>query len=223
MRGFKMNLRQVVRHGDDRQVVAEIVGDSRVVIDTVFIPEERRSLYADESKALKFASGRIVKDDCPYDKVGSETRTKLLADRNISSLEDAEALFNEELKKAKRAYYDEIHHDLKELKHLFNQELEGRIPPELSQQSIWRTFGQYPSIASSLPVEHLKDRLEMETLYVLSHLVLQNQDNDLIFSVSGKERLNACLAELKKMQESRHLQLFVWEADQKDKQWQSYF
>jgi len=44
--------------------------------------------------------------------------------------------------------------------------------------------------------EKLKERLEKETLYVLSHLEMQNNNIDLIFCRNGNERLNACLAEL---------------------------
>jgi hypothetical protein len=49
MRGFRLGIRQIIRHGEDRQVVAEIVGEERVVIDSIFIPEDRRGLYSNES------------------------------------------------------------------------------------------------------------------------------------------------------------------------------
>ena len=92
------------------------------------------------------------------------------------------------------------------------------MPPELSVGELEQTFGVYPSSVSSSPIDSLKDRLEKETLYVLSHLVLQNTNIDLIFMVSGYERMNACLAELQQMQSAKHEQLFVWEQEKAAKQ-----
>ena len=85
MRGFRLGIRQIIRHGEDRQVVAEIVGEERVVIDSIFIPEDRRGLYSNESQALKFASGRIIRDDSPYDKIVSEARLKVMSDFKIKT------------------------------------------------------------------------------------------------------------------------------------------
>ena len=59
--------------------------------------------------------------------------------------------------------------------------------------------------------EKLKERLEKETLYVLSHLEMQNNNIDLIFGRNGNERLNACLAELQRLETKMHERLFVWE------------
>lgn len=50
---------------------------------------------------------------------------------------------------------------------------------------------------------------------MLSHLELQNQNRDLIFSQSGAERLNACLTELR--QARPHIKLFVWEPEVSEK------
>lgn len=40
----------------------EIVGADRFIAETVYIPEERRGLYLNEAQAVKFANGRIIKD-----------------------------------------------------------------------------------------------------------------------------------------------------------------
>lgn len=49
--------------------MAEVVGVSRIAIDQVFIPPERQGLYQNENEALKFATGRMIKDDDPYIKI----------------------------------------------------------------------------------------------------------------------------------------------------------
>lgn len=63
MRGFVLNLKQVFRSS---QVMAEVIGVSRISIDQIFIPLEREGLYSNEADALKFATGRIIKDSDPY-------------------------------------------------------------------------------------------------------------------------------------------------------------
>ena len=40
----------------------EVTACDRYIADRVFIPEERRGLYINESEALRFANGQIVKD-----------------------------------------------------------------------------------------------------------------------------------------------------------------
>lgn len=50
MRGFRMILRQVIRQ--DNRIIAEIVGDARVVIDSLYIPPERSGIYSSEADAL---------------------------------------------------------------------------------------------------------------------------------------------------------------------------
>ena len=59
----------------------------------------------------------------------------------------------------------------------------------------------------------LHERIQKETLYVLSHLELQNQNPDLIFTPDGQERLNACTSELIRIKGKMYERLFVWEAD----------
>ena len=39
-----------------------MTGADRFIADTVYIPEDRRGMYMDDTKALKFANGRIIKD-----------------------------------------------------------------------------------------------------------------------------------------------------------------
>ena len=50
-------------------MIAEMVGEERVVIDSIFVPDERRGLYTNEDKALKFAKGNIIHDKSPYSQV----------------------------------------------------------------------------------------------------------------------------------------------------------
>jgi len=68
---------------------------------------------------LKFASGRIIHDDSPYDKVVSETRIKIVSDPRLSSENEGQEKFDLELKKAKQIYYDHISSKLLDLKSLF--------------------------------------------------------------------------------------------------------
>jgi hypothetical protein len=46
--------------------MAEVIGQKRVQLDSVYIPEERMGLYQRENDALKFANGRIIVDDDPF-------------------------------------------------------------------------------------------------------------------------------------------------------------
>ena len=71
MRGFVLNLRQVMRTS---QILAEVVGVSRVAIDEIFIPPERQGLYSDENAALKFANGRLIQDVDPYLKIREDAK-----------------------------------------------------------------------------------------------------------------------------------------------------
>ena len=105
---------------------------------------------------------------------------------------------------------------------MFLDHLDDRLPAELTKQQLEQTFGTYPIVVTAQPLDSLAPRLEQETLYVLSHLCLQNDNVDLIFTNSGIERLNACLAELERCREQRHEQLFVWEPPASEKKWQSY-
>lgn len=74
MRGFRMGVRQVTRENNDRQVIVEVLGEARVRIESIFIPDERRGLYQDEAQALKFASGAIIHDENPYKTVVQATK-----------------------------------------------------------------------------------------------------------------------------------------------------
>ena len=40
----------------------EVTACDRFIADRVYIPEERRGLYSNESEALRFANGQIIKD-----------------------------------------------------------------------------------------------------------------------------------------------------------------
>ena len=42
--------------------IIEVEGVDRFLADSIIIPEERRNLYSNPDRALKFASGRIIKD-----------------------------------------------------------------------------------------------------------------------------------------------------------------
>ena len=42
--------------------MVEVTGADRFIADMVYIPEDRRGMYMDDAKALKFANGRIIKD-----------------------------------------------------------------------------------------------------------------------------------------------------------------
>jgi hypothetical protein len=64
------------------------------------------------------------------------------------------------------------------------------------------------------------ERVERQSLFVLSHLELQNTNRDLIFSTYGMERLNACLAEMKGVKQ--HERLFVWEPEVSEKKKESH-
>jgi hypothetical protein len=66
--------------------MAEVVGVSRIAIDQVFIPPEREGLYENnnlafllnyESEALKFATGRIIKDEDPFLKIQEQVKSKV--------------------------------------------------------------------------------------------------------------------------------------------------
>lgn len=63
MRGFVVVMKHIFRSS---QVVAEIVGDARILIDSVFVPPEREGLYQNQNEALRFANGTVIEDDNPY-------------------------------------------------------------------------------------------------------------------------------------------------------------
>ena len=54
--------------------MAEILGEGRILVDSVYVPEERRGLYSNENEALRFCKGRIINDEDPYEKVAHEVK-----------------------------------------------------------------------------------------------------------------------------------------------------
>jgi hypothetical protein len=62
MRGFIVEMRRLTPTAVRGQSMIEVTACDRYVADRVFIPEERRGLYINESEALRFANGQIVKD-----------------------------------------------------------------------------------------------------------------------------------------------------------------
>jgi hypothetical protein len=57
--------------------MAEVVGVSRIAIDSIFIPEERRGLYPNENDALQFATGRIIKDQDPFEIITEQVKENM--------------------------------------------------------------------------------------------------------------------------------------------------
>jgi hypothetical protein len=78
MRGFMMFVRQVMRENDDRQLMVEVVGQERVVLDSVFIPDERRGLYQNSNQSLKFCKGRVIHDASPFSKEYDKVKKDIL-------------------------------------------------------------------------------------------------------------------------------------------------
>ena len=62
MRGFIVELKRVTPTFVRGEQLVEVTGADRFIADTVYIPEDRRGMYADETKALRFANGMIIKD-----------------------------------------------------------------------------------------------------------------------------------------------------------------
>ena len=106
MRGFRMILRQVIRQ--DNRIIAEIVGDSRVVIDSLYIPPERAGIYSNQAETMQFGRGRIISDDSPYEQVTQEVRNRILVDRESRDEIESRSRFEAELATAKRRHYEEI-------------------------------------------------------------------------------------------------------------------
>eukprot|EP00347_Sterkiella_histriomuscorum_P014351 403361204 len=96
------------------------------------------------------------------------------------------------------------------MQRLFETEFDRRSQPD--QISLLRgTFGEYPTSQSGTVIQ----RVERQTLYVLSHLELQNQHKELIFTSDPQERINAIINDLQNVR--MHHKLFVWEADIPDR------
>lgn len=62
MRGFIVEIKRVTPSAVRGESVVEVMGADRFLAETVFIPEDRVGLYSEERKALRFATGRIIKD-----------------------------------------------------------------------------------------------------------------------------------------------------------------
>ena len=83
MRGFVLHLEQVFN--GQTTIKAQVIGQSRMVIDSIYIPQDRVGLYQDENQALKFADGRIVSDDDPFENLKADIRSKIEAEKDGSS------------------------------------------------------------------------------------------------------------------------------------------
>jgi hypothetical protein len=104
MRGFVLILKTVLPTSLRNQMMAEVEGLERFVADRVYIPDERRGLYMNESEALRFADGKIIKD------VERKDFDNLLL---------------------KRLYDNEIVDKLKRTQQLFQQNYTDRTKPEM--------------------------------------------------------------------------------------------
>ena len=62
MRGFILEMRRLTPTAVRGESMIEVVACDRFIADTVYIPEERRGLYINESDSLRFANGQIIKD-----------------------------------------------------------------------------------------------------------------------------------------------------------------
>ena len=70
MRGFILEMRRLTPTAIRGESMIEVVACDRFIADTVYIPEERRGLYLNESEALRFSNGQIIKDS-PFEEVSS--------------------------------------------------------------------------------------------------------------------------------------------------------
>ena len=65
MRGFILEVKRVTPTAVRGEQLVEVKAVERYIADTVFIPEDRRGLYLNDSEALRFANGHIIKDKLP--------------------------------------------------------------------------------------------------------------------------------------------------------------
>ena len=56
-----------------------------MVIDSVYVPPDRVGLYQDDQQALRFADGRIITDDDPFDHLRADIRSKVEATKAAES------------------------------------------------------------------------------------------------------------------------------------------
>lgn len=143
MRGFTMYLKQVLRTS---QVIAEVVGEQRIVIDEIFIPEERRGIYQNDEDALHFARGRIITDEDPYEQVTEELKARILNNPRPEDENDMQNVFDRELQLAKHEQMTKTLTSLNNLRNLFQEERNARLHEELQWQTLEATFGQYPVV-----------------------------------------------------------------------------
>jgi hypothetical protein len=62
MRGFVLEMKRLTPTAIRGESMIEVTACDRFIADRVYIPEERRGLYMNESEALRFANGQIIKD-----------------------------------------------------------------------------------------------------------------------------------------------------------------
>lgn len=65
MHGFILEIKRVTPTAVRGEQLVEVKAVERYIADTVFIPEDRRGLYLNDSEALRFANGHIIKDKLP--------------------------------------------------------------------------------------------------------------------------------------------------------------
>ena len=116
MRVFMMTLRNLF---NSSQVMAEVVGDQRVQLDSVYIPEDRRGLYINEADALRFADGRMIVDDDPYLQAIDNAKREILQDSNFVNEDEGTAEMARKIHIAKKREYETFKDKLQELKDLF--------------------------------------------------------------------------------------------------------
>jgi hypothetical protein len=91
MRGFILEMRRLTPTAIRGESMIEVVACDRFIADRVYIPEERRGLYMNESDALRFANGQIIKDS-PLEQ-GSSSWQQL--SQIAAKLQELDAKFNE--------------------------------------------------------------------------------------------------------------------------------
>ena len=84
---------------------------------------------------------------------------------------------------AKHEQMTKVMGQLNDMRNLFYSERDHRLQEDLQWQTLEATFGSYPTVnyPGWSAIESLRERIQKESLYVLSHLELQNQNPDLIF------------------------------------------
>jgi hypothetical protein len=65
MRGFILEVKRITPTAVRGEQLVEVKAVERYIADIVFIPEDRRGLYLNDSEALRFANGHIIKDKLP--------------------------------------------------------------------------------------------------------------------------------------------------------------